>query len=216
MSSFVRQTRSPLGMTIAVILALVAVLLVGQDARAKPARGVSVSDRVQAQSDLCFVSGGTFESRDYYGSYTNGHQFQKNVTTCTGGKHPQTCTNTKGDTTCTSKLVRPLDGLFGGGAIAEDHVREVDTLPEPTAEAVVVDDGAVVDGSVEPVVVAEPTAEPTAELTGEVIAEDRSEDATESVAEPMIDDGSTDEVGGEMVVDRRHAIDGSAEQLDRQ
>lgn len=212
MSSVARQTRSPFGMTIAVILALVAGLLVAQDARAKPARGVSVSDRVQAQRDFCDVSGGTFESRDYYGSYTNGHQFKKNVTTCTGGKHPQTCTNTKNDTTCKSRVVLPIDEPLSGVAIEEDHVAGVDILPEPTAESVVVDDGAVIDEGMEPVVAGEPTTEPTREA----MAEDRSEDGNEAVTEPVVDDGATVEVSGEVVVDGRGVNDGSTEQPDSQ
>ena len=215
MSSVARQNQSSFGMTIAVTLALVAGLLGAQDASAKPARGVAVSDRVQAQSDLCDVSGGTFESRDYYGSYTNGHQFKKNVTTCTGGKNPQTCTNTKSDTTCSQSRVIPSSHAVGGGvAIEERHLDGAATSPEPTAEPGVVDDGTVIEGA-EPVVVAEPTDEPTADPTKEVIAEGSSEHGNEMVVEPVVDDGETGDVGGDVEGDSGDVNDLSTEKPDR-
>jgi hypothetical protein len=112
-------------------LALILGLMLAQGAAAKPARGVSVADRQQAQKDLCDVSGGTFGSRDYYGSYTNGHQFIKNVTTCTGGEHPQTCTNTKNDTTCTSTLIVQPKGPLDGIVVDEGQISGVDPGPAP-------------------------------------------------------------------------------------
>jgi hypothetical protein len=111
--------------------ALILGLMLAQGAAARPAKGVSVSDRVQAQSDLCMVSGGTFESRDYYGSYTNGHQFIKNVTTCTGGENPQTCTNTNNDTTCKASLVVQPKGPLDGIAVDEGQISGVDPGPAP-------------------------------------------------------------------------------------
>ena len=111
--------------------ALILGLMLAQGVAARPAKGVSVSDRVQAQSDLCMVSGGTFESRDYYGSYTNGHQFIKNVTTCTGGENPQTCTNTKNDTTCKASLVIQPKGPLDGIAVDESQISGVDPGPAP-------------------------------------------------------------------------------------
>jgi hypothetical protein len=112
-------------------LALILGLMLAQGAAAKPAKGVSVSDREQSQKDLCDVSGGTFGSRDYYGSYTNGHQFIKNVTTCTGGKNPQTCTNTKNDTTCTATLVVQPKGPLDGITVDEGQISGIDPGPAP-------------------------------------------------------------------------------------
>jgi hypothetical protein len=102
-------------------------------AAAKPNTGhVSIGDRTQAQHDLCDVSGGTFESSSSYGSFHNGHQLVKTVTTCTGGQHPQTCTNTKTDTTCTPGRLLPAGHRSGDLASADLQVMDAET-PSPTA-----------------------------------------------------------------------------------
>ena len=106
-------------MLIALTLALLIGGAISQDAFAwKKQTHTTISNRTQAQKDLCDVSGGSFESTEYYGSWTNGHQLIKTKTTCTGGENPQTCTNTKDYTECTSGFVvqpkGPLDGIAVG------------------------------------------------------------------------------------------------------
>ena len=147
-----KTTTSAAGSTVRLltiaVLALVLGLMAMNEAAARPARGVSVGDRVQAQKDLCFVSGGTFESKEYYGSYTNGHQLQKTVTTCKGGKNPQTCTNTKSDTTCTQGFVLPPQSPADSGMIDEVKIGGIETASEPE---VIVDDGSIRGGQIEPI-----------------------------------------------------------------
>jgi hypothetical protein len=112
--------------------ALILGLMLAQGVSATPNTGhVTIGARVQAQKDLCDINGGSFESTNYYGSYTNGHQLIKTVTKCTGGSHPQTCTNTKTDTTCTAGFVVQPKGPLDGIAIDPGQISGVDPGPAP-------------------------------------------------------------------------------------
>jgi len=112
--------------------ALILGLMLTQGAAARPNTGhKTIGERAQAQKDLCDVSGGSFESTNYYGSYTNGHQLIKTVTTCTGGENPQTCTNTKTDTTCTPGLIIQPKGPLDGISVDESQISGVDPGPAP-------------------------------------------------------------------------------------
>src|SRR6478672_6299138 len=112
--------------------ALILGLMLTQGAAARPNTGhKTIGERAQAQKDLCDVSGGSFESTNYYGSYTNGHQLIKTVTTCTGGENPQTCTNTKTDTTCTPGLIIQPKGPLGGIAVDESQIGGVQQSADP-------------------------------------------------------------------------------------
>ena len=112
--------------------ALLLGMMLAQGAAARPNTGhKTIGERAQAQKDLCDVSGGSFESTNDYGSYTNGHQLIKTVTTCTGGENPQTCTNTKTDTTCTPGLVVQPKGPLDGISVDESQISGVDPGPAP-------------------------------------------------------------------------------------
>jgi hypothetical protein len=112
--------------------ALILGLMLAQGAAATPnTNHATIGARVQAQKDLCDISGGSFESTNYYGSYTNGHQLIKTVTKCSGGDHPQTCTNTKTDTTCTPGMVVQPKGPLDGIVIDEGQISGVDPGPAP-------------------------------------------------------------------------------------
>jgi len=131
-----------------ILIALTLALLIGgtisQDAFAwKKRTYTTISERTQSQKDLCDVSGGSFESKEYYGSYTNGHQLQKTVTTCTGGENPQTCTNTKDSTECTSGFIVQPKGPLDGIAVDPGQISGVDPGPAPQDPL----DGSAVDES---------------------------------------------------------------------
>jgi hypothetical protein len=68
-----------------------------------PANGRSIADRVQDQSERCFVFEGDFSSRKT--------AFGSVITTCSGGKKPEICVNTAQSTTCHPPLTRPPDNI---------------------------------------------------------------------------------------------------------
>jgi hypothetical protein len=167
MSTAARQTKSRFGMTcaLAMMLALLTGLLLTGDAGAWAKKAyTSIGVRNQAQSDLCDVSGGSFESETETVTNRNGKTSTVTTTTCTGGKNPQTCVNTQSMTSCSQALIviQPLDE----SAVGESQIGGVQTLPEPT---VIVDNGAVT-GPIAPVSVdgtGAETAEPTEEAGGD-------------------------------------------------
>jgi hypothetical protein len=119
-----------------ILVALTLALFIGgaisEDAFAwKKQTHTTIANRTQSQKDLCDVSGGSFESTSYYGSYTNGHQLIKTKTTCTGGENPQTCTNTKDSTECTSGFVVQPKGPLDGIAVDPGQISGVDPGPAP-------------------------------------------------------------------------------------
>jgi len=105
----------------AVIVALVLGSMQGAAVGAWKAQAhTSIGVRTQAQSDLCFVSGGTFSS--------STNPFGSTTTTCTGGKNEQQCVNTTKTTTCNPLYIPPPpspgDGLTSpgdNGVSAADH-----------------------------------------------------------------------------------------------
>jgi hypothetical protein len=75
------------------------------DAKKMPANGASIATRVQAQSDLCEVGGGTFESKKT--------AFGSTITTCTGGDGGAgTCVNTTQSTDCHPPLTRGDEDVY--------------------------------------------------------------------------------------------------------
>lgn len=92
------------------------------------ANGVSIKDRTQAQSDLCWVGGGTSEVTPTVNGKPNDHTH----TTCHGGQYDgMECINTKNNTWCSMPRTQPVDPGLGDGRIAEGTVDAVQVASQP-------------------------------------------------------------------------------------
>jgi hypothetical protein len=154
------------------------------------AKGVSVGDRVQGQTDLCFAGGGTTTvSSGLFRGITS--------TSCSGGTQDgMKCTNTQNSTTCSMPRTTILSGSKLGEVLATNWTGSLAPAIAPADDAPAVDQGTVNEDV--PVVAPEPTATPaeTGVDPGESAATEEAPvvapepTATPEDTVPVIDDGA--------------------------
>ena len=173
--------------TISFLFATAVVLLLGaitpNEAAAwtRKANGVSVKDRVQAQSDLCWAGGGT-------ATVGSGVFRGISTTTCNGGVHDgQKCVNTKTKTTCTQ--TRTV--LIGDSELGQAITDGLAIAPEPATspEDTYVDEAPVTDPAVAPEPIAPPEEDAGNGIDQDVVTEDEPAVAPEPTSVP--EDSST-------------------------
>lgn len=160
----------------------------------------SIKHRTTSQVNACQDLGGTAEvttvSRPGKGPF--GPTIKSTTVTCSGGDlDGQKCVNVSKKMTCTTERVAEPTEEIDAGTV-DVVVVQVDTV-EPTPEAQVVDDGAVVDDSVvdgggidTELPAPSPTVEPTVIDIPTVLVDD-AQVAPEATATVVVDDGSVDD-----------------------
>jgi hypothetical protein len=191
--------------TVSLLLAVTVALLLGamipNDAAAfkAKAKGVSVSNRVQGQKDLCWAGGG---STAVYNNTGPG----QTTTVCRGGVHDgMTCTNSKTSTSCDMSrtvqlgMARLAEVLAGSDVTGGDTVIAPDPDTAPTGDTSGIGQDTVTEQALPPT--PEPTSTPSGPLVDDAgaITEEAPVVAPEPTGTPASDapviaDGSiTDE-----------------------